>query len=57
MIQRKVGAFIPAGLLAISAGIILRLFVVRSDFFSGLLLGAGVALIVLGFVRQRRCSS
>lgn len=56
MFRSGVNSFIPVGLFALVAGILLRLFTHGnySHFAGGFLIGVSIVWIIVGFVRQSR---
>ena len=56
MTQRRINIFIPIGLLAFVAGILLRRFTHASytDFAAGVLMGIAAVLMIYGIVQQLR---
>ena len=57
MSRRKISPFIPIGLLMMSSALLWHNFMRDrlSDFAVGLLMGVGLGMMVVGFIRQRRC--
>lgn len=56
MTRRGIDIFVLVGLVALVAGLLLRLYTHTNytDFTAGFLIGISLVLIIAGFVRQRR---
>jgi hypothetical protein len=57
--QRKFSRFVSIGLLALAAGILLRLFIHANytEFVAGFLIGLGIVLLIFGFVKTAKLKS
>jgi uncharacterized membrane protein YfcA len=56
VIQRKISAFVPVGLLGVMAGIFLHYYTHEhySDFVSGFLMGVSIVLLIFGVAQQMK---
>jgi uncharacterized membrane protein len=54
MSQRKISPFVPVGLIALMAGIVLQHFTHErySDFAGGFLMGMGLVFLIFGYVQK-----
>lgn len=59
MTRHKVSMFIPVGLILFSTGLLLHNFIRGnySDFFTGLLIGTSLPMMIAGFLKQCRSAS